>query len=239
MPTTTPLTDAINALTTYSNTVTGASDTTLSEAVATLASGYGGGGTPQVLPSTYQQVEWIGSPDGTQWIDIGIVPTEDTICQIKVLMLQLSDSVVFGYFSAETTSYRLFVYNNQIYFDQPGSSNYRQTNALAVTANTIYELELGDHYVRNLDTYKIKTAAFTTFNNYPNPQRTLTLNYYNDSRISKNQWYYVKIYDGRTLQRDMVPCYRKLDNEIGMYDFVTETFFTNQGSGTFTKGSDV
>ena len=43
----TPLTDAINALTTYSNTVTGASDTTLSEAVATLASGYGGGGSSQ------------------------------------------------------------------------------------------------------------------------------------------------------------------------------------------------
>lgn len=45
MPTTTPLTDAINALTTYSNTVTGASDTTLSDAVSTLASGYGGGGS--------------------------------------------------------------------------------------------------------------------------------------------------------------------------------------------------
>lgn len=44
MPSTTPLTDAINALTTYSNTVTGASDTTLSDAVATLAAGYGGGG---------------------------------------------------------------------------------------------------------------------------------------------------------------------------------------------------
>ena len=38
----TPLTDAIEALTTYANTVTGASDTTLSDAVATLASGYGG-----------------------------------------------------------------------------------------------------------------------------------------------------------------------------------------------------
>lgn len=44
MPSNTPLTDAINALTTYSNTVTGASDTTLSDAVATLAAGYGGGG---------------------------------------------------------------------------------------------------------------------------------------------------------------------------------------------------
>lgn len=40
----TPLTDAINALTTYSNSVTGASDTTLSDAVDTLAAGYGGGG---------------------------------------------------------------------------------------------------------------------------------------------------------------------------------------------------
>lgn len=40
---TTPLTDAINALTTYANETTGASDTTLSEAVTTLVSGYGGG----------------------------------------------------------------------------------------------------------------------------------------------------------------------------------------------------
>ena len=39
-----PLTDAITALTTYANTVTGQSDATLSEAVATLANGYGGGG---------------------------------------------------------------------------------------------------------------------------------------------------------------------------------------------------
>lgn len=45
MATTTPLTDAINALTTYANSVTGGSDTDLSSAVATLASGYGGGGT--------------------------------------------------------------------------------------------------------------------------------------------------------------------------------------------------
>ncbi len=45
MATTTPLTDAITALTTYANTVTGGSDTTLSEAVATLASGYGSGGS--------------------------------------------------------------------------------------------------------------------------------------------------------------------------------------------------
>ena len=45
MPTATPLTDAINALTQYANETTGASDTTLSDAVGTLVAGYGGGGS--------------------------------------------------------------------------------------------------------------------------------------------------------------------------------------------------
>ena len=44
MPSNTPLTDAINALTQYANETTGASDTTLSDAVGTLVAGYGGGG---------------------------------------------------------------------------------------------------------------------------------------------------------------------------------------------------
>lgn len=49
MPNTTPLTDAINALTTYANETTGASDTNLSDAVETLVDGYGqGGGTVDV-----------------------------------------------------------------------------------------------------------------------------------------------------------------------------------------------
>lgn len=39
----TPLTDAINALTTYANETTGANDTDLSSAVATLVAGYGSG----------------------------------------------------------------------------------------------------------------------------------------------------------------------------------------------------
>lgn len=45
---TTPLTDAINALTRYANETTGQSDTTLSDAVGTLVAGYGGGGGASV-----------------------------------------------------------------------------------------------------------------------------------------------------------------------------------------------
>ena len=45
----TPLTDSIEALTTYANQTTGASDTNLSDAVYTLAQGYGGGGNVLLL----------------------------------------------------------------------------------------------------------------------------------------------------------------------------------------------
>lgn len=48
----TPLTNSINALTAYANEVTGASDTTLNDAVHTLASGYGGGTSVQITTGT-------------------------------------------------------------------------------------------------------------------------------------------------------------------------------------------
>lgn len=38
---------------------------------------------------------------------------------------------------------------------------------------------------------------------------------------------------------ELIPCYRKSDGVIGMYDLISKTFFTNAGSGSFTKGADV
>ena len=39
--------------------------------------------------------------------------------------------------------------------------------------------------------------------------------------------------------RNFVPCYRKSDNVIGLYDTVEGVFYTNAGTGSFTKGVDV
>ena len=69
MPNTTPLTDAINALTTYANETTGASDTDLSSAVATLVAGYGGGGVQ--LPTGYTLLNYVDT-NGACAIDLGI-----------------------------------------------------------------------------------------------------------------------------------------------------------------------
>lgn len=59
------------------------------------------------------------------------------------------------------------------------------------------------------------------------------------SLFSKAKMYNLKILDLDKLLGNFIPCYRKSDNEIGMYDTVSKTFFTNQGTGTFLKGNDV
>lgn len=73
MSSTTPLTDAINALTTYANEVTGKSDATLSDAVGSLVDGYGGGNWTR--PS-----EWMPYVNGWDDEDFeGIYFVYDTI----------------------------------------------------------------------------------------------------------------------------------------------------------------
>lgn len=69
----TPLTDAINALTAYANSVTGASDTNLNDAVHTLADGYGQGGGAENVTLTINDddgmVANLYEPASASWTD--------------------------------------------------------------------------------------------------------------------------------------------------------------------------
>lgn len=70
----TPLTDAIVALTTYANTVTGESDTTLSAAVETLVDGFGGGGVNTAFEVTDYKVpvqKWASQNSIYNYVAVG------------------------------------------------------------------------------------------------------------------------------------------------------------------------
>ena len=47
----------------------------------------------------------------------------------------------------------------------------------------------------------------------------------------KMRLYYCKLFDNTTLERHLIPCYRKLDKKPGLYDLVNNVFYTNQGTG--------
>lgn len=55
----------------------------------------------------------------------------------------------------------------------------------------------------------------------------------------KGKLFYCKIRINGVLVRDLVPAKRDSDNVVGMYDTVSDTFFTNQGTGEFIPGPEV
>ena len=78
---------------------------------------------------------------------------------------------------------------------------------------------------RTLVTYDFATdipVLLFAFNNAGSPTLATSM------RVSA-----CKLYDNGKLMRDLIPCYRKSDGEAGMYDSVTNTFFTNAGTGAF------
>lgn len=56
------------------------------------------------------------------------------------------------------------------------------------------------------------------------------------SAASGSKIYYFAIYEDGSKVQELIPCRRKTDGELGMYDTVTDTFLTNAGTGTFTAG---
>ena len=48
-----------------------------------------------------------------------------------------------------------------------------------------------------------------------------------------------RISQGNDVVREYIPCYRKSDGEIGLYEKYTGEFLINEGTGTFTKGADI
>lgn len=102
----TPLTDSINALTQYANEVTGKSDTNLSDAVYTLAHGYGSGSSLSV------DVEEITIPSDMIGTFTSVMSTfEETFPQWdgSKYCLVLADAIATG----GTNQYKLiYMYGN-------------------------------------------------------------------------------------------------------------------------------
>lgn len=118
----TPLTNSINALTAYANEVTGGSDTNLSDAVHTLASGYGGGMTTGTYIPEANSSEATIDTGKTGWTHFLIVPHTLPYAVPYVRCLGLKYVDVNGQFA--------------VYSYGASSDSERPSTGNSVTANT-------------------------------------------------------------------------------------------------------
>ena len=190
----------------------------------------------------YQEVEWIGWTNWSNsvaqvYIDTWVSPNNNIWASTKMLHTATRNNVQWftstNNRSSRNNRWGMTTYPSWCWC--PQWVTWHQTN-VAHNINTWYDIKL--NWNNNKETQINWTNIYSLWNDTFSDTWTIWI-----WDVSYN-WYwwkckYFKISDGTTLIRDYVPCYRKSDNVIWMYDLVNNQFYTNAGTWTLTKWPDV
>lgn len=186
------------------------------------------------LPGEYQEVEYIEST-GTQYIDTGIASTRYITATLDMQFTKQSSSTMI-IIAWSTGAGR--------WFGKGSSNTYSAGNNAVSDIDCLTRKEIEVTFTNSNITYVIdgttysKSAAASsqsiTYTMFAGRNVNTGISYYSRAKLYKA----VIQENGNTIM-DFVPCYRKADGEIGLYDVVNDDFYTNAGSGEFTVGPDV
>lgn len=221
----------IQSLITAANSVTGESRTDLTSAVQDLKDGYGGGGG---LPAEYQEVEYIES-SGTQYIQLDFKLTSTSqiymIAEASAWSVSSGGKGICGARTSTTNKvFQLIAIVGKLRYDYGTNSPNYYDFTLSSGKHT-FNMNGEDLWVDGTRLNRATRQYYQTD--------------YNACVFSANQGgtpndkfpmklYELKIATDGIPVGNYVPCYRKSDNEIGLYDTISETFYTNAGTGSFT-----
>ena len=199
-------------------------------------------------PSQYIKLEYIEST-GTQYIDTGYVPTNATRLDIKYKVTQLPSDLRSG---AVPIGARVAWQDRMFGIFSP--VNQQNTNMLmeANVALTFSFNPLNKEIIATIDipnnyrAFDVEGTVYSSNASYAKVTYVYPLYMFqqnlagivstSDAHI---RIYYVQIKENNVLVRNFIPARRITDKAIGMYDTVTQTFFENQGAGTFIAGPAV
>ena len=200
------------------------------------------------LPSIYQEVEWIRTVEHqASYFDLGI--KFDTAARVEMGQYVHANSTCQIFGAAENSgTVRCMLtapFSNKIALYGTGASNYVSSQTLNYQLNALNKYELiwkkGELSVLNKTNNTFASVSHQIECTMSSNLYLFAQNYNGAARYAGlMQIHYFKYYDKNDkLICDLVPCYRKSDGVIGMYDLARDLFLTKIGSSNFVKGNDV
>ena len=198
----------------------------------------------QFLPEGYTQVDYIQA-DGNQYIDTGVIGTNDHGVEIEYAITQISSSTSARIFGTRNDAGGVGAFGYMTSAD--GSSNskyYLASNGNGLTLNI--QVDTNWHKVSfnitndkkvYFDENLVFTGNSTAFTANASAVLFRAYNQTIYTPAAKAKVKTLKIYNNGILIHNYIPCYRNSDNEIGIYDIIDGAFLTNGGTGTFTYGA--
>ncbi len=199
------------------------------------------------LPYGFQRVEYIET-SGTQYIKTNIKPAE--VDEVEAVLTRTGTSGQ-QYFIGTRTVGNDTALGYSIYFTAHGGNIYYPL----VWNGTGSDIEIDTEF-STLTEFKNGTDKFYLNGTLLNSHKYDESRYLEGTNIfigctinnasSQSPQYLCTAKFHRIVFRkngievaNFIPCYRTLDDEIGLYDVVQGVFYTNNGTGVFAKGSDV
>ena len=218
--------------------------------------------TPPVAPTKYgysfagwkeqyAKLEYIEST-GTQYIDTGIIlKSKATITSVGQFLStsETAPESIWGFIGASTRPrWGWSIYRQNMWLadlnvtgqDLPPADTQKHT-----FVNTCYYVNTNLYYNGFVDGNAIYAPAPIATNVEEYTSNTLSAylfarNYSNTAgNFSVSRIFSFNIVQDDVLVIDLIPARRNSDNAVGMYDTVSDTFFTNAGTGEFIAGPEV
>lgn len=193
------------------------------------------------IPNIYQQVEYIAA-NGTQYIDTGYIPSYSDGFEISFQFSPANTSSRYCLASSYNTgpaqlSLELKEGHGR-YWANSGSIDKTFSTITTDINNITYKYE-GTTYSAILNGVALTGTGAVA--NIPTASMYMFLD---RAKRSSTFNHLLKIYSCVIKSQDeiikkFIPCYRKSDGVIGVYETVSKSFLTNQGTGSFTKGADI
>ena len=195
------------------------------------------------LPDAYQEVEYIES-DVENWygqvIDTWIYSWETISAEIKFKYNSdhfWDDRLIFGtYWTADALLLTHF-FQNIRWHNYGNWADYGDDWNIRIIKVTPEEIIIDWNTYQQESYWQSSEEEDHTICLFATHRWSYEWWWYMLERCWTYKLYYFKIWDGETLVRDMIPCYRKTDNVAWLYDLVEWIFYTNQGTGDFIISS--
>lgn len=194
-----------------------------------------------ILPSEYQQVEYIES-SGTEYLDTSHYVSDNNLkIQTKIYTSDMptSEQDIASNQDETTGRFTLGLFNKVVFgYSRNGMGSEENVTSAQFNGANMLEIELDYNYSNNIKTLKVNNVTTSASYNLGISNSNATVKIFKSFNYFVGKMYYFRLYENNVLIMALYPCYRKSDNAIGMYDIVNNTFYTNSGAGTFTKGAN-